>query len=290
MATTQLSSLGSYDPVQSDQLVSDVVMQFKKTNVMLPLVWSQVASAGAASVTFVDMTALLSSAVDSKNETTEQTSDAVATTAHEALIAQYVIRADISDLARAGSAYDLVGGVATNLGNACSLKVDALLTAKFTGFSQTAGTAAGSALDLDEFFEGARLLHAAGAPMPYSYVGNSKQLWGAKGIQGLIVASSSGTFADNPVSATMLANGFVGQLAGVNLYYSEEIVVDGNDDAPAGMFSEKALGFGISSLGLINIETQRDASYRHTEYVATVSAAAVEVMDLFGVYMLTDLA
>ena len=56
------------------------------------------------------------------------------------------------------------------------------------------------------------------------------------------------------------------------------------------MFSEKAIGLGISSLGLIGIETQRDASYRHTEYVATVSAAAVEVVDKFGVYMLTDLA
>ena len=290
MATTQLSSFGSYDPVQSDHLMSDVVMQFKKSNVMLPLVWSQVAPSGAASVTFVEMTALASSAVDAKNETQEQTSDAVATTAKEALVAQYVIRADISDLARAGSAYDLVGGVSTNLGQACALKVDALCTAIFTGFSQTAGTAAGSALDLDEFFEAARLLHAAGAPMPYSYVGNSKQIWGSKGIQGLIVGLGSGHLADNPVSATMLANGYVGQLAGVNLYFSEEIAVDGNDDAPAGMFSEKAIGLGISSLGLIGLETQRDASYRHTEYIATVSAAAVEVVDKFGVYMLTDLA
>lgn len=290
MATTQLSSFGSYDPVQSDHLLTDVVMQFKKSNVMLPLVWSQKAPAGAASVTFVEMTALASSAVDAKTEVQEQTSDAVATTAFEALISQSVVRADISDLAKAGSAYDLVGGVTTNLGNACALKVDALLTAKFTGFSQTAGTAAGSPLDLDEFFEAARLLHAAGAPMPYSYVGNSKQIWGAKGIQGLLIASSSGTFADNPVSATMLANGFVGQLAGVNLYYSEEIAIDGNDDAPAGMFSEKAIGLGISSLGLIGLETQRDASYRHTEYVATVSCGVTEVMDKFGVYMLTDLS
>jgi len=289
MATTQISSFANYSVTASDTILPDVVMAFKKSNVMAPLVMTAVAPQGSASVTFVDMTALASSAVDSKNETQEQTSDAVATGAHEAVIAQYVVRADISDLAKAGSAYDLEGGVITNLGNACALKVDALLTAKFSGFSQTAA-AAGTPLSLDLFFDAARQLHAAGAPMPYSYVGNSKQIWGAKGIQGLIVASSSGTFADNPVSATMLANGFVGQLAGVNLYFSEEIAVDGNDDAPAGMFSEKALGLGVSSLGLINIETQRDASYRHTEYVATVSCAAVEVMDTFGVYMLSDVS
>ena len=289
MATTQISSFANYQVTASDKILPEVVMAFKKTNVMTPLVWTASAPKGAASVTFVDMTALASSAVDSKNETQEQTSDAIATGAHEAVIAQYVVRADISDLARAGSAYDLVGGVVENLGQACSLKVDALCTALFSGFSQTAA-AAGTALTLDLFFDAARQLHSAGAPMPFSYVGNSKQIWGAKGIQGLIVASSTGTLADNPVSATMLQNGFVGTLGGVNLYFSEEIAVDGNDDAPAGMFSKKAIGLGISSLGLIGIETQRDASYRHTEYVATVSCAAVEVMDAFGVYMISDLS
>jgi len=289
MATTQISSFANYAVTASDTILPDVVMAFKKTNVMAPLVMKATAPKGSASVTFVDMTALLSSAVDAKNEVQEQTSDAVATGAHEAVIAQHVVRADISDLALAGSAYDLEAGVITNLGNACALKVDALLTAKFSGFGQTAA-AAGTPLTLDLFFDAARQLHAAGAPMPYSYVGNSKQIWGPKGIQGLIVATSAGTFADNPVSATMLANGFVGQLAGVNLYFSEEIAVDGSDDAPAGMFSEKALGLGVSSLGMISIETQRDASYRHTEYVATVSCAAVEVMDTFGVYMISDLS
>lgn len=289
MATTQISSFANYSVTASDEILPEVVMAFKKTNVMSPLVWTATAPVGAASVTFVDMTALASSAVDAKNETQEQTSDAVATGAHEAVIAQYVVRADISDLAKAGSSYDLVGGVVENLGQACSLKVDALTTALFSGFSQTSGSAS-NPLTLDQFFDAARMLHAAGAPMPFNYVGNSKQIWGAKGIQGLIVASSTGTLADNPVSATMLQNGYVGTLGGVNLYFSEEIAVDGNDDAPAGMFSQKAIGLGVSSLGLINIETQRDASYRHTEYVATVSCAAVEVMDTFGVYMITDLS
>jgi hypothetical protein len=289
MATTQLSSFANYSVTASDHILPEVVMAFQKKNVMTPLVNTAVAPQGAASVTFVDMTALASSTVDSKAETAEQTSDAIATGAHEAVIAQYVVRADISDLAKAGSAYDLEAGVVENLGNACALKVDDLLTDLFSGFSQTSGSA-GSALTLDQFFDAARQLHAAGAPMPFSFVGNSKQIWGAKGIQGLIIGSSTGTFADNPISAEMLANGYVGQLAGVNLYYSEEVTVDGNDDAPAGMFSSKALGLGISSLGLINIETQRDASYRHTEYVATVSCGAVEVMDSFGVYMLTDVS
>ena len=289
MATTQKSSFANYSVTAADHILPDVVMAFKKKNVMAPLVWTAPAVSGASSVTFVDMTALTSGDVDDLGETAEQGSDAVATGAHECIIKNYVVRADVSDLARLGSAYDLTGGVAENLANAASLKLEELLTDLIAGFSQTSG-AAGGALTLDQFFDAARQLHAAGAPMPFSYVGNSKQIWGAKGIQGLVVASSSGTLADNPVSAAMLGNGYVGQLGGVNIYFSEEVTMDGNDDCPAGMFSQKALGLGVSSAGLINVETQRDASYQSTEYVCSLKCGVIEVMDTFGVYMLTDVS
>jgi hypothetical protein len=289
MAVTQKSSFANYAVTEADQILPDVVMAFKKTNVMSPLVWSVQAPPRVASVTFVDMTPKASSDVTALAEGSERSSIAVATGAHECAIANYVVRSDITDLSRLGSAYDITSLVADNLGNAAALKVDDLLTDLIAGFSQTSG-AAGTALSLDLFFDAARQLHAAGAPMPYSYVGNSKQIWGSKGIQGLIVASSTGTLADNPVSATMLANGYVGQLGGVNLYYSEEVTEDGNNDCPAGMFSEKAIGLGISSAGLINVETQRDASFQHTEYVVSLKCGVIEVQDTFGVYMLTDVS
>ena len=289
MATTQKSSFQNYSVTAADNILPDVVMAFKKKNVMTPLVWTAPAVSGAASVTFVDMTALSSGDVDNLTELNQQASDVIATGAHECIINNYVVRADVSDLARLGSAYDLEGGIAENLANAASLKLDDLLTDLFSGFSQTVG-GEGQELDLDKFFDAARQLHAAGAPMPFSYVGNSKQVWGAKGIQGLIVASSSGTLADNPVSATMLGNGYVGQLGGVSIYFSEEITETAANDCPAGMFSKKALGLGVSSAGLINVETQRDASYQSTEYVCSLKCGVIEVMDTFGVYMTSDVS
>jgi hypothetical protein len=200
-----------------------------------------------------------------------------------------VVRSDLTDLAVLGAPYDLTGLVSENLGQAAALKVDDLLTDLIAGFSQTSGSA-GNALTLDFFFDAARQLHAAGAPQPFSYVGNSKQIWGAKGIQGLIVATSSGTLADNPVSTEMLANGYVGKLAGVNIYFSQEITEDGNNDCPAGMFSKNALGLGISSAGLLNVEEQRDASYQHTEYVASLKCGVIEIQDSFGVYISSDVS
>ena len=56
------------------------------------------------------------------------------------------------------------------------------------------------------------------------------------------------------------------------------------------MFAAGALGLGISSAGLINVESQRDASYQHTEYVASVKCGVIEIKDAFGVYMLTDVS
>ena len=289
MAVTQKSSFANYSVSASDEILPDVIMAFAKSNVMAPLVNSAVAPAGAASVTFVDMTAKASSDVTSLSEGSERSSIAVATGAHECIIVNYVVRSDLTDLAVLGAPYDLTGNVADNLGHAAALKVDDLLTDLIAGFSQTSGSA-GTALSLDLFFDAARQLHSVGSPMPFSYVGNSKQIWGAKGIQGLIVQSSTGTLADNPISAAMLANGYVGKLGGVDIYFSQEVTEDGNDDCPAGMFSKNALGLGISSAGLIEVETQRDASYQHTEYVVSLKCGVIEVQDTFGVYMLTDVS
>ena len=289
MAVTQKSSFANYSVTASDAILPDVIMAFSKSNVMAPLVSSAIAPQGAASVTFVDMTAKASSDVTSLSEGSEQSSIAVATGAHECIIANYVVRSDLTDLAVLAAPYDLTGNVSDNLGHAAALKVDDLLTDLFVGFSQTVG-GEGQELDLDKFFDAARQLHAAGAPMPFNYIGNSKQIWGAKGIQGLIVATSDGTLADNPISAEMLSNGYVGQLAGVNIYFSQEITETGANDCPAGMFSKNAIGLGISSAGLINVETERDASYQHTEYIVSLKCGVIEVQDSFGVYMTSDVS
>ena len=155
MAVTQKSSFANYSVSASDHILPDVIMAFTKSNVMAPLVNSAVAPAGAASVTFVDMTAKASSDVTSLSEGNEQSSIAVATGAHECIIANYVVRSDLTDLAILGAPYDLSGNVADNLGHAAALKVDDLLTDLFSGFSQTVG-GDGQTLSLDMFFDAAR--------------------------------------------------------------------------------------------------------------------------------------
>ena len=54
--------------------------------------------------------------------------------------------------------------------------------------------------------------------------------------------------------------------------------------------SRGAIGCAIGPEGLIRIETERNASFRTTEYVAVGFWGEIEIHDGFGVYILTDVS
>ena len=274
------------------KIIGDAVIAFNHTNVMLPLVTSKQAVKGAITVGFPDYTKIASSSVDAVADGADQsTVVSMTTTARNCTISEHVIRADVSDLARMGNADDLSGNVGQILGNAVAAKLDADLTALGTAFSQTE-CGAGTALALDHVFGSMRQLRAAGAPFPYNLVLSPKQVWGAKGLSGLLVDPSAGAQADNPLSQAKLANGEVGKIAGFNVYWSDQIEenVGSGGDAAGFAFSKGAVGLAIGSEGLIRIETERNASFRTTEYIAVGFWGQVEIKDAFGVYVLSDVS
>ena len=274
------------------KIIGDAVIAFNHTNVMLPLVTSKQAVKGAITVGFPDYTKIASSSVDAVADGADQsTVVSMTTTARNCTISEHVIRADVSDLAVMGNADDLSGNVGQILGNAVAAKLDAVLTALGTAFSQTE-CGAGTALALDHIFGSMRQLRAAGAPFPYNLVLSPKQVWGAKGLSGLLVDPSAGAQADNPLSQAKLANGEVGSIAGFNVYWSDQIEenVGSGGDAAGFAFSKGAVGLAIGSEGLIRIETERNASFRSTEYVAVGFWGQTEIKDAFGVYILSDVS
>ena len=274
------------------KIIGDAVIAFNHTNVMLPLVTSKQAVKGAITVGFPDYTKIASSSVDAVADGADQsTVVSMTTTARNCTISEHVIRADVSDLAVMGNADDLTGNVGQILGNAVAAKLDDDLVSLGTAFSQTE-CGAGTALSLDHVFGSMRQLRAAGAPFPYNLVLSPKQVWGAKGLSGLLVDSSDGVQADNPLSQAKLANGEVGSIAGFNVYWSDQIEenVGSGGDAAGFAFSKGAVGLAIGSEGLIRIETERNASFRSTEYIAVGFWGQVEIKDAFGVYILSDVS
>ena len=278
--------------------IGDAVIAFNKANVMLPLVTSKQAVRGSTHVQFADYTKLGVSDVGTPGDGADETTvTSVTTAARTATISEHVIRADVSDLAVMGNAEDLTGNVGAVLGNAVAAKLDDDLVTLGESFSQTE-CGAGTQLALSHVFGSMRQLRAAGAPMPYNLVLSPKQVWGAKGLSGLLQdAAVTGSNA-KPLSLMgakgeeTLQNGAVGSLAGFNVYWSDQINEDvgSGGDAAGFAFSRGAIGLAIGVDGLFRLETERNASFRTTEYVVCGFWGEVEIKDAFGVYILSDVS
>ena len=280
------------------KVIGDAVIAFNHTNVMLPLVTSKQAVKGAITVQFPDYTKIASSSVAAATDGGDHTTVAsVTTAARSATVSEHVIRADVSDLARMGNAEDLTGNVGAVLGNAVAAKLDDDLVELGKGFSQTQSSA-GTELALSHIFGSMRLLRAAGAPFPYNLVLSPKQVWGPKGLLSLLHDDAVTGSNSKPMSLMgqkgeeAIANGWVGTIAGFNCYWSDQIDEDvsSGGDAAGFAFSKGAIGCAIGPEGLIRLETERNASFRTTEYVACGFWGEIEIKDAFGVYILTDVS
>ena len=271
--------------------IGDAVIAFNHVNVMYPLVTVQQASRGSNHVNFSDWTKLTSGDVTAATQATTTTAVAITTVARTATVSEHVIASTVSDLVLMGSGDDIVGQAGTALGNAVAAKLDDDLVELGKGVSQTE-CGAGTGLALSDIFGGMRQLRAASAPMPYSLVLSPKQVWGAKGLSGLLVDPSAGAQADNPLSASKLANGVVGSIAGFDVYWSDQINEDvgSGGDAAGFAFSRGAVGLAVGVDGLFRIETERNASFRTTEYVAVGFWGEIEIKDGVGVYILSDVS
>ena len=278
--------------------VGDAVIAFNKANVMLPLVTSKQAVRGSNHVQFADYTKLATSDVGTPGDGADETTvTSVTTTARTATISEHVIRADVSDLAVMGNAEDLTGNVGAALGNAVAAKLDDDLVELGKTFSQTE-CGADTQLALSHIFGSMRQLKSAGAPMPYNLVLSPKQVWGDKGISGLLQDAAVTGSNSKPLSLLgskgdeYVANGMIGSLAGFDVYWSDQIDenVSSGGDAAGFAFSRGAIGLAIGVDGLFRLETERNASFRTTEYVVCGFWGEVEIKDSFGVYVLSDVS
>jgi len=276
--------------------IGDATIAFNHSNVMFPLVTVQQAVKGAITVQFPDYTKVASSAAAATADGVDQgTVTSITTAARSATVSEHVIRADVSDLARMGNSEDLTGNIGDIMGNAVSAKLDADLTLLGASFSQTEA-GAGSALALSHIFGSMRQLRSAGAPFPYNLVLHPKQVWGDKGIISLLHDDAVTGSNAKPMSLMgskgeeAMNVGMIGSIAGFNVYWSDQIGVDSSDDAAGFAFSKGAIGLAVGPEGLFRIETERNASFRTTEYVATGFWGEVEIKDAFGVYILSDVS
>jgi hypothetical protein len=187
----------------------------------------------------------------------------------------------VTDLAARASSRNVIADVGQLFGNAIARKIDKDLIALFSGFSVALGDGT-TAITAAKIFEAVAKLRAAGIP--------SEQLFAVLNpeIAYDLKANLTNTYA-NPAAGIIqneaMASGYVGTLAGVPIFESANVVSTVGDSV-GGLFNTNALG--LAMMQDISIETQRDASLRATELVATATYGVGELYDGYGIKLNFD--
>jgi len=210
------------------------------------------------------------------NEGTDLSNTAVSTGGAVLTVSEVGLMTTVTDLAARASASNVIADVGRLFGDAIARKMDKDLTALFSGFSvaQGDGSAAITAADI---FKAVAKLRNAGVPGTDLYaVVNPLIAYDLK-------ANLTNTYA-NP-NAGMLQNeamqtGYIGMLAGVPVFESAN-VAETDGDSVGAVFHRDALGLAL--MQDIQIESQRDASLRATELVATAVYGVGELYDGYGI-------
>ena len=250
------------------EIIAEALFVAQERSIMRGLVKNYTIAGGGKSVEVPIYSAVSAAAVNPSSVTITASEIGIMTT--------------LTDLARNSASRNVAGDIGRLFGEAIAKKIDTDLTALFDGFSTSVG-GAGTELTAAKIFEAAATLRQAGVPGPYYGVFNPKVIYNVK-------KSLTNTFV-NPNAGDLqneaMRTGFIGQIAGINIFETSN--VDGTtdtDNCKGGVFAQEALG--LAMMQDLKLETQRDASLRADEIVATAVYGVSELHDSYGVEMLNE--
>lgn len=204
---------------------------------------------------------------------------------------------------------DLIRQTGRILGNAMTTKEDIDLLTLLDGFSVALGSA-GTSMTVGHIMAAAAAVRGGGqvagaivagtqepGPDPINAVFNEYQLHnvvkmlvgGASGVSGTAIAQTNVAAPAAGAGAEALRNATVGRIGAANVYIDNNLSKDSVDDAKGGVFSKEAL-VQVHFMGGPNMEEQRDASLRGTEYNIVMVKGTGEWKDAWGREMLFDSA
>ena len=261
------------------EIIAEALFVAQERSIMRGLVKNYTIAGGGNSVEVPIYSAVSAAAV---NEATDLSNTAVNPSSVTITASEVGIMTTLTDLARNSASRNVASDIGRLFGEAIAKKIDTDLTALFDGFSTSVG-GAGTELTVAKIFEAAATLRQSGVPAPYYGVFNPKVIYNVK-------KSLTNTFV-NPNGGDLqneaMRTGFIGQIGGVQIFETSN--VDGTtdtDNCKGGVFSQDALG--LAMMQDLKIETQRDASLRADEIVATAVYGVSELHDSYGIEMLNE--
>jgi len=260
------------------EIVAEALFVASERSIMRPLVKNYAITGGGKSVEVPIYAAVSAAAV---SEASDLSNTAINPSSVTITASENGIMTTLTDLGRNAAPRNVAADIGKLFGEAIAKKIDTDLTALFGGFSNTVGgntTVMSAAL----IFNAVAKLRATGVPSDnLACILHPNIAFDLK-------SGLSNTFA-NPnagVGNEALRTGFAGQIAGVSIYETSNMAdASGNNPGTTGDY--KGAVFHSDALGLammqdLKIETQRDASLRADEIVATAVYGVGELQDSYG--------
>jgi len=198
---------------------------------------------------------------------------------------EVAIMATLTDTARDSADDDVAASIGRVLGESLARKVDTDIASLFSGFSQNVGLTTQAELTADVIFQAVAKLRSNSVMGPYVAVFHPNQTYNLKKqLTNAGAAAMSHNLSD--LGNRVLDAGFIGRLAGVDIYESAVVTGDSAGNFVGAVMHSDALAFALKKD--LTIETQRDASLRATEIVASMTYAVGELQDLHGVAVYSD--
>ena len=261
------------------EIVAEAQFVAQEQSIMRNLVRNYAISGGGKAVEVPIYAAVSAAAV---SEASDLSNTAIDPSSVTITASEVGVMTTLTDLARNSAPRNVAADIGRLFGEAIAKKMDQDLIALFDGFSTAAGTDS-AALTPATVFNAASTLRAAGLPVDETYlVLHPKVAFDLK-------SGLTNTFAglDHDLSNEALRNGFIGQIAGIKIFETGNMSNTGTaGDYKGGMFHKDALA--LAMMQDIKIETQRDASLRADEIVATAVYGVGELHDTYGIEVIAD--
>ena len=262
------------------EIVAEAQFVATEQSIMRNLVRNYQITGGGKSVEVPIYSAISAAAVA---EATDLSNTAVDPSSATITASEVGVLTTLTDLARNSAPRNVAADIGRLFGEGIAKKQDQDLIALFDGFSTTLGDGT-TAISAASVFNALSTLRANSLPInECAVVLHPKIAYDLK-------ANLTNTFANanaNDLANEALRQGFVGRLAGMPVFETANMSNTGTaGDYKGGAFHRDAIA--LAEMQGLKVETQRDASLRADEIVATAVYGVGEIHDTYGVEMHFD--
>ena len=289
MADTTTTTLTTAVP--TELISATIIQEARPFNVVAPLVsrFSMPTQSGK----ILSVPKLPSTSASSVEEASDITATARTTTEANITVAEVGISTSLTKMALLTAKLpDQLSMWAQSAGRAIAQKVTGDLCTLFSALNgaSAVGTS-GTNITIANFIEAIYTLDNANSPGRKVAVLHPRQV---ADLYSAITSSTGTPFAsldelvrDGRLPGGTPDAGFVGLLLGVPVYSTTECVsANSSADVVGAMFCEQAMGY--AQLEPVTVKYDEDASARTTEIVATIIYGVAELVDTYGVSIVTD--